>query len=84
MEDYIFAQHRNLDGYDLGLYAIFDGHSGHEVAKYLRSHLFENILSEVTFSNCYISVHTIIILTNICFLNHASKAWFLGKSSASY
>jgi len=47
MEDYIFAQHRNLDGYDLGLYAIFDGHSGHEVAKYLRNHLFENILSEV-------------------------------------
>lgn len=38
-------QHRNLDGYDLGLYAIFDGHSGHEVAKYLQSHLFENILS---------------------------------------
>ncbi|KAK7368700.1 hypothetical protein VNO80_10728 [Phaseolus coccineus] len=49
MEDYIFAQHRNLDGYDLGLYAIFDGHSGHEVAKYLRSHLFENILSEPGF-----------------------------------
>lgn len=47
MEDYIFAQRRNLDGYDLGLYAIFDGHSGHEVAKYLRNHLFENILSEV-------------------------------------
>lgn len=47
MEDHIFAQHRNLDGYDLGLYAIFDGHSGHEVAKYLQSHLFENILSEV-------------------------------------
>ncbi|KAL5187795.1 putative protein phosphatase 2C 28 [Glycine soja] len=23
-------QHRNLDGYDLGLYAIFEGHSGHE------------------------------------------------------
>ncbi|XP_022633013.1 probable protein phosphatase 2C 28 isoform X2 [Vigna radiata var. radiata] len=49
MEDYIFAQRRNLDGYDLGLYAIFDGHSGHEVAKYLRNHLFENILSEPGF-----------------------------------
>ncbi|KAG4398640.1 hypothetical protein GLYMA_08G081400v4 [Glycine max] len=49
MEDHIFAQHRNLDGYDLGLYAIFDGHSGHEVAKYLQSHLFENILSEPEF-----------------------------------
>ncbi|KAK7399752.1 hypothetical protein VNO78_10941 [Psophocarpus tetragonolobus] len=49
IEDYIFAKHRNLDGYDLGLYAIFDGHSGHEVAKYLQSHLFENILSETDF-----------------------------------
>lgn len=47
MEDYIFAQHRKLNGYDLGLYAIFDGHAGHDVAKYLQSHLFENILSEV-------------------------------------
>jgi hypothetical protein len=25
MEDYVFAQHRKLNGYDLGLYAIFDG-----------------------------------------------------------
>lgn len=47
MEDYIFAQHRNLNGYDLGLYAIFDGHAGRDVAKYLQSHLFENILTEV-------------------------------------
>lgn len=47
MEDYIFAQHRKLNGYDLGLYAIFDGHSGRDVAKYLQSYLFENILSEV-------------------------------------
>ncbi|XP_020995072.1 probable protein phosphatase 2C 39 isoform X2 [Arachis duranensis] len=49
MEDYIFAQHKKLNGYDLGLYAIFDGHSGHDVAKYLQSHLFENILNEPSF-----------------------------------
>lgn len=53
MEDYVFAQHRKLNGYDLGLYAIFDGHSGRDVAKYLQSHLFENILSEV---------HTLVII----------------------
>jgi protein phosphatase 2C family protein 2/3 len=47
MEDYVFAQHRKLNGYDLGLYAIFDGHAGRDVAKYLQSHLFESILSEV-------------------------------------
>ncbi|KAJ1394897.1 PPM-type phosphatase domain [Sesbania bispinosa] len=49
MEDYVFAQHKKLNGYDLGLYAIFDGHSGRDVAKYLQSHLFENILSEPDF-----------------------------------
>ncbi|KAK7260420.1 hypothetical protein RIF29_26451 [Crotalaria pallida] len=49
MEDYIFAQHRKVNGHDLGLYAIFDGHAGRDVAKYLQSHLFENILSEPDF-----------------------------------
>lgn len=47
MEDYVFAKHKKLNGYDLGLYAIFDGHAGRDVAKYLQSHLFENILNEV-------------------------------------
>ncbi|XP_058735659.1 probable protein phosphatase 2C 28 [Vicia villosa] len=49
MEDYVFAQHRKLNGYDLGLYAIFDGHAGRDVAKYLQNHLFENILNEPDF-----------------------------------
>lgn len=47
MEDYVFAEHRNINGYDLGLYAIFDGHAGQDVAKYLQGHLFERILNEV-------------------------------------
>ncbi|CAI8617793.1 unnamed protein product [Vicia faba] len=49
MEDYVFAQHKKLNDYDLGLYAIFDGHSGRDVAKYLQNHLFENILNEPDF-----------------------------------
>lgn len=32
---------------ELGLFAIFDGHLGHDVADYLQCHLFENILNEV-------------------------------------
>lgn len=47
MEDYLVAENRKVDGHNLGLYAIFDGHSGREVAEYLQSHLFDNILSEV-------------------------------------
>ncbi|KAI4297097.1 hypothetical protein L6164_037004 [Bauhinia variegata] len=49
MEDYVFAKHKNINGYDMGLYAIFDGHSGKDVAKHLRSHLFKNILHESDF-----------------------------------
>ncbi|XP_017253500.1 probable protein phosphatase 2C 28 [Daucus carota subsp. sativus] len=49
MEDFIVADNRKVSGYYLGLYAIFDGHSGCDVAKYLQSHLFENILSQMTY-----------------------------------
>ncbi|KAK4491551.1 hypothetical protein RD792_002303, partial [Penstemon davidsonii] len=49
MEDYLLTKHKNIDGRDVGLYAIFDGHSGREVAEYLQSHLFENILNEPDF-----------------------------------
>ncbi|MFS7992483.1 putative protein-serine/threonine phosphatase [Helianthus anomalus] len=49
MEDYVFAQFKNVDDNELGLFAIFDGHLSHEVPDYLRSHLFENILKEPDF-----------------------------------
>ncbi|KAM3358391.1 hypothetical protein P3S68_021322 [Capsicum galapagoense] len=45
----VVAENRKMDGHNVGLYAIFDGHSGHEVAEYLQSHLFDNILSEPEF-----------------------------------
>lgn len=47
MEDYIVATNRKVSGHHLGLYAIFDGHSGRKVAEYLQSNLFDRILSEV-------------------------------------
>ncbi|KAL3741285.1 hypothetical protein ACJRO7_016855 [Eucalyptus globulus] len=49
MEDFIVAEKREHDGDELGLYAIFDGHSGCKVAEYLQHHLFDNILSEPDF-----------------------------------
>ncbi|KAM7500482.1 hypothetical protein LguiA_024896 [Lonicera macranthoides] len=49
MEDYIVVKNRKLHGFQLGLYAIFDGHSGRDVAQYLQSHLFDNILKEDDF-----------------------------------
>nr|GMD31348.1 probable protein phosphatase 2C 28 isoform X1 [Ipomoea batatas]GMD36281.1 probable protein phosphatase 2C 28 isoform X1 [Ipomoea batatas] len=49
MEDFLVAENRKMKGYDLGLYAIFDGHSGRKVAEYLHTHLFDNILKEPDF-----------------------------------
>ena len=46
MKDYVVAE-RRINGHDIGLYAIFDGHSGRDVAKYLQTHLFDKILSKV-------------------------------------
>ncbi|KAL3522882.1 hypothetical protein ACH5RR_015716 [Cinchona calisaya] len=36
-----------MNDHELGLYAIFDGHSGRDVAEYLQDHLFDNILRNV-------------------------------------
>ncbi|KAK6154823.1 hypothetical protein DH2020_009071 [Rehmannia glutinosa] len=49
MEDYLVATCKKMDDHELGLYAIFDGHSGREVAQYLQNNLFDNILNEPDF-----------------------------------
>ncbi|RLN35496.1 hypothetical protein C2845_PM03G08410 [Panicum miliaceum] len=50
MEDRHVAEFRQLDdGNEVGLFAVFDGHSGADVATYLREHLFDNILNEPDF-----------------------------------
>ncbi|XWS63435.1 hypothetical protein CRYUN_Cryun06bG0096700 [Craigia yunnanensis] len=49
MEDYVVSEFKKKDDSELGLFAIFDGHLGHDVAKYLQNHLFDNILKEHDF-----------------------------------
>lgn len=50
MEDRHVAEFRRLDdGNEVGLFGVFDGHSGADVATYLRNHLFDNILGEPDF-----------------------------------
>lgn len=48
MEDYIVSDFKQVDRKELGLFAIFDGHLGQDVANYLQTHLFSNILKQVT------------------------------------
>ncbi|CAL5394552.1 hypothetical protein CsSME_00019727 [Camellia sinensis var. sinensis] len=49
MEDYLVSEFKKIENNELGLFAIFDGHMGHDVANYLQLHLFENILKEHDF-----------------------------------
>lgn len=63
MEDYIVADTKTVKGHKLGLYAIFDGHSGRNVADYLQNHLFYNILSQVSLTKS--QNYSINILTEL-------------------
>ena len=47
MEDYLVSEFKQEKDKELGLFAIFDGHLGHDVASYLQNHLFDNILKQV-------------------------------------
>ncbi|XP_076928824.1 putative protein phosphatase 2C 10 [Bidens hawaiensis] len=49
MEDYHVARFVEIDEHELGLFAIYDGHSGDRVPSYLQKHLFDNILAESEF-----------------------------------
>ncbi|XWS39732.1 hypothetical protein CRYUN_Cryun18bG0079700 [Craigia yunnanensis] len=49
MEDYHVAKFSQLQGHELGLFAIYDGHLGDSVPAYLQKHLFSNILKDEEF-----------------------------------
>ncbi|KAI5073356.1 hypothetical protein GOP47_0011369 [Adiantum capillus-veneris] len=49
MEDYHFAEFQCIHNQEIGLFAIFDGHLGHDVPSYLQSNLFENIIGQPEF-----------------------------------
>ncbi|KAK4255531.1 hypothetical protein QN277_008519 [Acacia crassicarpa] len=49
MEDYVVSKFKQEKDKELGLFAIFDGHLGHDIASYLQNNLFDNILKQEDF-----------------------------------
>jgi protein phosphatase 1L len=49
MEDYLVAEVKKVNHQELGLFAIYDGHLGHNVANYLEQNLFNNIINASVF-----------------------------------
>jgi menaquinone-dependent protoporphyrinogen IX oxidase len=47
MEDFVAAEMKRVNDHDVGMFAVYDGHLGHEVARYLQSNLLGNILDQV-------------------------------------
>ncbi|KAI5058748.1 hypothetical protein GOP47_0026918 [Adiantum capillus-veneris] len=54
MEDFHVAEFRQVASHEVGLFAIFDGHPGCNVARYLQCNLFDNILNEVFSSRSFL------------------------------
>ncbi|CAA0825395.1 Probable protein phosphatase 2C 28 [Striga hermonthica] len=83
MEDYLVATCQKMNGHELGLYAIFDGHSGRQVAEYLKNNLFDNILNEPEFwTNPEEAIKRVFIATDNYILENVVCSAGRGGSTA--
>ncbi|KAJ9170925.1 hypothetical protein P3X46_018987 [Hevea brasiliensis] len=81
MEDYVFSDFKQVNNNELGLFAIFDGHLGHDVANYLQTHLFDNILKEHDFwTDTESAIRRAYHTTDVEILE---KAFVLGKGGST-
>ncbi|KAJ4729771.1 Protein phosphatase 2C family protein [Melia azedarach] len=81
MEDYVVSEFKQEKENELGLFAIFDGHLGHDVANYLQTHLFDNILKEQDFwTNTENAIRKAYHTTDAEILE---KAFVLGKGGST-
>ncbi|XP_077224667.1 putative protein phosphatase 2C 9 [Tasmannia lanceolata] len=72
MEDYHVAKFVQIEGNELGLFAIYDGHLGDSVPAYLQKHLLSNILKEEEFwTHPDISIKNAYERTDQAILSHS-------------
>lgn len=80
MEDCLVAASKKIDDHDLGLYAIFDGHSGRQVAEYLQHRLFHNILDQVI--KYFVSSFLLLIKNLIQLMNYVQPDFWKDPEGA--
>ena len=92
MEDYHVAKFVQIQGHELGLFAIYDGHLGDSVPAYLQKHLFSNILKEVwlCFKTFYLwpsvlvcFTNNVAMLSNNSLFDHSRKSFGLTPTDLS-
>lgn len=76
LEDYHVSKLINVEGNELGLFAIFDGHKGDQVAAYLQKHLFSNILKDVSLTKYCSLLLCIMISYNVLMFSRESS-WLI-------
>ncbi|CAM6019924.1 unnamed protein product [Sphagnum balticum] len=62
MEDFHSTKIESINGQEIGLFGVFDGHGGSRAAEYLQKHLFENLLKHPKFLDDTKSVITEVYL----------------------
>jgi protein phosphatase 1L len=62
MEDFHSTKIDTIEGKEVGLFGVFDGHGGSRAAEYLQKHLFENLLKHPKFLDDTKSVITEVYL----------------------
>lgn len=81
MEDYHVAKFTHVQGHEIGLFAIYDGHLGDSVPAYLQKNLFPNILKDEEFwTDLNRSISKAYEKTDQAILSHSSD---LGRGGST-
>lgn len=84
MEDFVYAKISEVDGQVVGLFGVFDGHAGAEAAKYVKKHLFANLIKHPKFvSDTHVAIEETFKKTDSEYLQAQTNQGHDAGSTAS-
>ncbi|XP_068664721.1 probable protein phosphatase 2C 52 isoform X2 [Aristolochia californica] len=84
MEDFFDVKTSKVDGKEVFMFGIFDGHGGSLAAEYLKEHLFENLLKHPQFmTDTKLAIKETYLKTDSDFLEQESNTYRDDGSTAS-